>query len=487
MIEPLETVLNLQGMIVVHDLQGHLEYGPSHAETPVVPAPILVEHRPVGTVGMCEAPDAVEAQAVLDHLANVLSMLATEILRRRNVADEVLERYDELNLIYDLAGLISSHNLSTDELMRSVLAETNRILRAEAGAIYIFDSDLGEMTPISFFGRRSVENYWQGRIRELALSTLYAFDTTQLFEGGRVICAPLRYDEERLGALVLMHEASGRTFNANDANLLTTLAQNTALFARAARLFDSLTQRNRELEFTLAELQSARDDLSRAERLSIIGQIVGGLVHDMRNPLNIVMGYAGLLQEGGLTEGEVSEYATQIITFVNTFSSMAQEILDYARDDEHLEQEKIDVEAYMAFIQQLVMPPGLRRTVRIEVDSSAAHGFAIRVDKQRFSRVFQNLVNNAIDAIEDHGGSQVTVRAEPTEDNGIRFSVSDDGPGVPPELAEKIFEPLTTTKPQGTGLGLAIVKRMVLKHDGEIHYEQAPEGGASFVFTIPCI
>ncbi|HLV34236.1 MAG TPA: ATP-binding protein, partial [Spirillospora sp.] len=80
---------------------------------------------------------------------------------------------------------------------------------------------------------------------------------------------------------------------------------------------------------------------------------------------------------------------------------------------------------------------------------------------------------------------QIVVRAEPADDHRIRFLISDDGPGISPEVASKMFEPLTTTKPQGTGLGLAIVKRMVLKHDGEIHYEPSPQGGATFVITIP--
>lgn len=484
-IEPLAQLLGLQEKVYVVNSQGAVQYGHALCEQPAALVPIVVDNEVIGSVGLCQSEDNTNHQDVTSYIAQTLSLVATETSRRRRIADEVLERYDELNLIYDLVAVISRHNMSLDDIMRTVLEETNRILRAESGVIYLYDESRSELTPISHFGRRSDEHFWQGRTRELALSTLYAYDTTQLFESGRVICAPLRYDEERLGALVLMHEASGRTFNANDVNLLTTLAYNTALFIRAARLFDSLNQRNRELELALKELQSARDELSRAERLSIIGQIVGGLVHDMRNPLNIVMGYAGLLQEGGLTEAEVSEYASQIIIFVNTFSSMAQEILDYARDDERIERHETDLDEYMQFIETLLNPPGLKRHVQIEVDASAVRGHSILVDRQRFSRVFQNLVNNAVDAIEDKGGTRVLVRAELADNHRIRFIVSDDGPGVPPEIIETMFEPLTTTKSQGTGLGLAIVKRMIDRHDGEIYYEPSPEGGASFVFTVP--
>src|SRR5690606_27553405 len=123
-----------------------------------------------------------------------------------------------------------------------------------------------------------------------------------------------------------------------------------------------------------------------------------------------------------------------------------------------------NLDDYMAFIKQLLMPPGLRRAVKIDVQCAGTDNLTFYADRQRFSRVFQNLVNNAVDAIEENGGSQVVVRAEPTAEGLIRFSVSDDGPGVPTEIVDTMFEPLTTTKTQGTGLGLAIVRRMVLKH-----------------------
>lgn len=482
-IAPLETLLRLEGQIYVVDQDGMVHYGDASSLEDDIAAAIMVDGEVLGTVYTGQGHEA--RLDTVHYLAQTLSTVAVETWRRLRIGEEILERYDELNLIYDLATLISSHDLSLDEIMRNVLEETNRILHAEVGIIYLFNEDDAELRAISYFGPRSSEQFWQRRAHELALNTLYAYDSTQLFESGRVICAPLRYDDVRLGALVLRHEAPGRSFNANEVNLLTTLSHNTALFIHAARLLESLTQRNKELERTLGELQATRDDLSRAERLSLIGQTVGGLVHDMRNPLNIVMGYAGLLQEGGLSEDDVTRFASQIITFVNTFSSMAQEILDYARDDEKVELERVDLVEYMQSVEQLLMPPGLKRGAKIVMAVDSVQGYTAMVDRQRFARVFQNLVNNALDAIEDAGGTQVTVLARPQDKRMIEFVISDDGPGVPDEIVGRLFEPLTTTKSRGTGLGLAIVRRMVLIHNGEIRYEKAAEGGACFIVTIP--
>jgi signal transduction histidine kinase len=482
LIEPFESLLNLRVGIFYPD--GAAYYGLEVCRQAEVP--IVVDHLEIGLVRVCGSHDDTGLYEAAAYLANTLSLLAVEVQRRRTIGDEVLARYDELNLIYDLATVISNQTLTQVEVVQRVLDETNRILRAEAGAIYVHDDANDELDPVHHFGHEGNEQFWMGHTRELALSTLYAYETTQLFEDGRVICAPLRHNDQRLGALVLIHESSERVFNANDVNLLTTLSHNTALFIQTARLIDTLGQRNQELTETLEALRAARDELSRTERLSIIGQTIGGLVHDMRKPLSNVMGYAGLLQEPDLSDAERQEYAAQIIGFINAFSSMAQEILDYTHgDDEHIDRAKTDVGEYMRFIESRLKPPGLQLSVEVEFDVSAAQGRSIFIDQQRFMRVFQNLVNNAIDAIEDHRGSRVVLSVAPTDDHMIQFVIADDGPGIPMDKVDTMFEPLITTKAHGTGLGLAIVKRMVTIHGGDIHYETSAMGGASFVFTVP--
>ena len=332
LIPPFEGLFGLHGQVGVHDGEGQAYYGAAVSDESFdVFAPVrLPDHTVIGVVGLYEADASL--QPAIDYLALNISQVATETWRRRLLTEEVLERYDELNLIYDLGVLIAGHGLTQTEIVKTVLEQTNRILKASSGVIYLYNNATPrELVPISYFGQQTDRQFWMGRTREFALSTLYAYEDAQLSEGGNVICAPLRHGDERLGALVLLHDETGKSFSASDAKLLTTLTHNTALFIQAARLYDSLMTRNEELVKTLDELRSAREELSRTERLSIIGQTVSGLIHDMRNPLSIVMGYAGLLQEGGLTEAESHEYATQIIQYISVFSAMAEEVLDYTR------------------------------------------------------------------------------------------------------------------------------------------------------------
>ena len=485
-----EALFNMGGAISIWDSEGRLYYGLAGDQPPLRTAAIEVSGHDVGFVGHAMPVVLPQIDEALLHLAITLSCVAQETLRRRQLGLELLERYDELNLIYDLGLLIADQGMTADEIVRVFLAEARRILDADAGVIYLYapasDHRRSELVPVSFFGDDRDTHFWMGRMRELALSTLHAYDEARLSDGEQVVCAPLRHHDQRLGALVLLYERSDRVFRANDVHLLMTLTQNVALFLQAARLYQRLEMRNQELERTLAELKEARDELSRAERLSIIGQTISGLVHDMRKPLSNVMGYAGLLQDEILTDDERSLYASQIIRYVNTFSAMAQEILDYTQSDARINQRVLPLDDYLERIRHQLLPPGLELPVQIIVDYNHARGHTIHVDPDRFARVFQNLVNNAIDAIEEHGGTRVEVIAE-ADDTArmIRFMVRDDGPGVNPEIAHRIFEPFVTGKSTGTGLGLAIVAHMIEMHGGTIHYETSPAGGACFVFTLP--
>ena len=482
-----EAIFGLQNVVAIFDANEGLVFGANmNGALPEYREIFYINNQPAGSVALyCEAADP-SLQRALIFFAASLSQLAQELQRRDEMADEVLARYDELNLIYEL-GTKFAQGVGQEEIVQFVLTETNRIVQADAGVIYLWESEKSTITPVSHFGNKSTADFWGGRLRELALSTLYAYDQAQLFESDRVICAPLRFNEELLGSLVLVYERDDKRFQASDINLLTTLTQNTALFIYVARWVAKLAHEKEELEKTLTELQATKDKLSQNERLTVVGQTVGSLIHDMRKPLSNVMGYAGLLQETDLTHEERFEFAGQIIKYIEVFSSMAQEVLDYTSGDAGVNKSPTTVEKFMKYVADLLNPPGLARDTKIIISYDGVRDSVISVDAQRFVRVFQNLVNNSVDAIETQGGSQVEVRVEPVG-NMIRFVVEDDGPGVPEKIIDTLFQPFVTMgKSNGTGLGLAIVDRMVMAHGGKIRYETSPMGGARFVFSIPVV
>src|SRR5690606_2904355 len=111
-----------------------------------------------------EVDDPILTRAI-EHLAMTLSYLATETWRRHQLADEVLERYDELNLIYGL-GTNFVQGMAQNEILKNVLVETNRILHADPGAMYVWDSEKSVLNPVSYFGEKSTADFWEGRVRE---------------------------------------------------------------------------------------------------------------------------------------------------------------------------------------------------------------------------------------------------------------------------------------------------------------------------------
>jgi signal transduction histidine kinase len=106
-----------------------------------------------------------------------------------------------------------------------------------------------------------------------------------------------------------------------------------------------------------------------------------------------------------------------------------------------------------------------------------------RIDPDQFASLLSNLLINALDATPP--GGRVRVEGGATPDRRLRVSVSDSGPGIPPELADTLFTPFATTKPAGTGLGLAVARRVAEDHGGTLTAANRPGGGACFTVTLP--
>ena len=260
------------------------------------------------------------------------------------------------------------------------------------------------------------------------------------------------------------------------------------------------TQLYRELAERLAEtnrrLEHAQAEARRSERLAALGQLSAGLAHEIRNPLGVIKGSAEMLTQKLQASDELaSELAGYISTEVNRLSALVTEFLDFARPL-HAEPHPADLIALLDRVLQIVAErfAGKQLTGRQETGKSVrverhyASGLPlVPLDESLCEQAFLNLVQNAYEAMEDHGG-RLRVEVRPTTQNdceGVELRLADTGPGVPEELREEIFNPFVTTKKTGVGLGLSIVSKIVDGHHGSIHVENAPEGGAVFTLFFP--
>jgi len=230
------------------------------------------------------------------------------------------------------------------------------------------------------------------------------------------------------------------------------------------------------------ELRQKNAELRRRERLAALGEMAAGLAHEVRNPLGGIALYASML-EGQLADRPPSKTAaSRISQSVRALDQLVSEILDFAQEH-HLEMQTCRLGVVLSAVEDGVRPWAAEHEVIVTVEPSAM-GVKVRCDTSRLQRAVLNLVMNAVQAVDT--GGHVWVSAVARDDGrGVEIEVSDDGPGIPPENMERIFNPFFTTRAKGTGLGLAIVHRIVESHGGSIRVSNRPEGGARFVIRLP--
>ena len=239
--------------------------------------------------------------------------------------------------------------------------------------------------------------------------------------------------------------------------------------------------RSREIERQLHERES---------RLAAIGQMTSAVVHDLRNPLTLVKGYADLAHTLVLRGGDAATIARELDT-VRTESDrlrrMIEEILDYARGGApRLAVETLLARGFLAGVLQPLAADLRERGIETAVDLRLDAALQVTLDRDRVQRVLENLLTNAREALATWGiAKRVWVRAW-AEGGSLAVRVADSGPGIPTEAVEHLFEPFATGKQQGTGLGLVTVRNLVKAHGGDVRVEaKAPEGGAAFTVLLP--
>lgn len=287
--------------------------------------------------------------------------------------------------------------------------------------------------------------------------------------GGALL--PLMARSGLVGMLVLSARGRGRErrYAPAEVRLLTALAGRAAL---------------------AVENHLYQAELIASERLAALGTLAGMLAHDFRGPMTVIRGYAEtMMMDAGLSAAEVRERAGLIAQMVDRLERMTAETLDFARVGSRLARRTLPLHGLLEELAAsiAVEVPELVLARDFEVVSGASA--AVDVDKLR--RVVGNLAANARDAMGGGGGLSLIARLEaPAARDGdgparLSLIVADEGPGVPPALADRVFEPFVTQgKKTGTGLGLAVARRFVEDHGGSL--ELLPDGpGARFRILLP--
>jgi signal transduction histidine kinase len=219
------------------------------------------------------------------------------------------------------------------------------------------------------------------------------------------------------------------------------------------------------------------DALVKRERLAVVGEMASVIGHDLRNPLGAVSNALFLLHHSlgaDVTEDQVRHFHMAEREIAKA-SDIVSDISSYVRPGPPV----ITAVDLGTLIEEVLEVAPARKSIDVKVDVSP---ITLLGDKGQLAQVLTNLVTNAYDAMEDRGSLHVTASVE---GRTAVIRVEDDGPGIEPSLAERIFEPFYTTKHHGTGLGLANVRRLVEAHGGSVHLDRSLARGTGFIVTLP--
>ncbi len=321
--------------------------------------------------------------------------------------------------------------------------------------------------------------------QDLAEARLFVEDEALLKEGIRsTIRLPLIVKGEVIGAFFLDDVEPGR-YTEGDLELLVPLGEQLAVAIENTRLHDDLEQK---VEERTRDLKQTQAQLIQSGKLAAVGTLAAGVAHELNQPLMVIRGYAQeLLADGRVASEEICEDLRRIEAQTTRMVAIINHLRDFSRQSKG-NREVTDlnqvVTGALTFLAKQLKPKNI--AVVQELLPALPPVWA---DPMQIEQVLLNLVTNARDAMEEVGTGTITIRTELTAGSGVGLSVTDTGPGIPPDFQTRIFDPFFTTKEvgKGTGLGLSICHGIVEKHGGELTVESpvADGRGARFMIVLP--
>ncbi|MCL4685746.1 GAF domain-containing protein [Myxococcota bacterium] len=426
--------------------------------------------------------------------------------RYRQTVREISEAMVSMLSIQEIVERIVralSEAMAVERSMVLLLTDDDRKLRAEAtGGSWPAGSEAFALSmdhPVCKYlwmrredvSREDVEEETDPQMREPCLAV---FDELDL-----ALLVPILFGVDLLGVIAVGRKGSGDRFGPDDRQLLLTLANQSSIAIENARAFDEIAKLNETLEARVEErtqeLRETQALLVQSEKMRTLGQLVAGVAHELNNPIGFVHANLKLLEEyvaklTALQErgGDVSrvreairkllsrsregtQRVKQIVADLRTFSRMDQAELQEADLNQEIDR------------TLSLMEPRARSGIEIERDFGDLP--RVRCHAGQLNQVFMNLLINACDAMGDKG--RIRVRTRALDETRVRLEFEDEGPGIPPEVRDRVFEPFFTTKAvgQGTGLGLSLSHGIIERHGGRIWVESEAGAGTRFVVELP--
>ncbi len=459
--------------------------------------PLHHGNRLFGLLALLSRDEAPWTQAEQREMAAALGLqVAGAVVNAEHHRETELGAAESVFLL-QISQLLSA-TLNVDAILQTLVSEASDLMDTDICALYLYDPVAQEISlaVVQGIARTAVEEAGLQRVPLAQLPVIVHAATEgrpvtgqrpgkgdllslfwPAFHMQAALTVPLRARGSLLGFLFLCRKAV-RRFTLAETQLGLKLGTLAALALDNAHLYADQKEQ-------MKQLKAAQAQLIEAEKMASLGRIVAGVAHELNNPLAIISGYAQVLLDDDDVAPEVRADLERIDRGARRAAQVVRDLLAFAR-----QQPITPISINVADL--------LRSVAEREQPALEANGIALRVeipenlppicgDRFQIEQVLRQLVGNAQHAVQLRPDTAGRVSLCATYQDHVRLTVSDNGPGIPPDLLDKIFEPFLTAQElgQGAGLGLSMCYGVVRAHGGRIWAGNNPDGGATFYIEFP--
>jgi PAS domain S-box-containing protein len=416
-----------------------------------------------------------------------------DVTEQKQAEFELRRRNRELKMLNTVSEMLG-RSLDLNEVLTPALASVVELLGVDVGAVYLIDENTGIATRAAAVGHQSgfaaefsptelPANLLQ-QVRQAHATVLFAtglslpesFQQVQQKEGVQIAPLVVLWSKDRIVGALVVGSRTVRDFSSAELNLLAAAGSQFA-----ATIGKSLL--HKETRQAYDDLRQAQEQLLQSEKMGAVGQLISGVAHELNNPLTAILGYGQLLRAEEALSVRASEYLEKLSKQAQRTHHIVQSLLSFAR------QQKPERRAVR--LNEIIDDTLMLQDYRLKRGNIAVHRErdanlpSVCGDFHQLQQVILNILNNAVDAVEETGSVREIWISTAVSDERVSVEITDSGHGI--QDPRRVFDPFYTTKPvgKGTGLGLSICYGIIKEHGGEISVRNAPPRGAAFTVSLP--
>lgn len=454
-------------------------------------APVVLNQKRIGTISILNSEVGGFQLDEIDLLAS-LGTLSAIAIENSKMLESIHQSLRETSSLYEISREMVS--VSIDELLNKTVGLLQKNFGYYVVQVYLFEPETGTLVMRSASGEveeKLTEMHNQLEPGAGIVGHVYATSTAFMTSDvGQVpfyirnpllpetrseLAVPIRSGEKNFGVLDVQ-QAAERLLTGRDSQMVSAIADQLAVALQRAELYESL-------QMALEQEKSMRSHLMQSERLAVVGRLLASISHELNNPLQAIQNVLFLLKDEKSISAQGREDLEIILSETERMTSLIGRLRATYRTPTASEFIGVRINSVIEDIHALTATYMRHKNIVFEFMPDMTDVIAVGIPDQ-LRQVLLNLFMNAIDAMPTGGKISVCTEYLPGQDK-IYLTVSDNGPGIAPQILPSIFEPFTTDKDTGTGLGMTIARDIVLQHRGEILAQNKPEGGAIIKIWLP--